>query len=258
MPSGAQRAVAVQTTAATTTSVDADAIDDAIALALTDDSAAIEAAVAQALADAGAPAQAFEGVRVLNVGSSGPAVQALQDALAGLRYAVNTDGQYTEETKNAVMAFQKINGLDRDGVAGRETFDALQNPVGPQLGEGLPDRVDVDLSTQTLTVVRDGQIDYILNATTGNPNHPDGQGIATPTGTFAVEWKYPGTRRAALGELYYPSYFSGPTMPATGIAVHGGRMGAAEASHGCVRVPREHEQRIFNDMPVGSQVVVHQ
>lgn len=191
-------------------------------------------------------------VKLLKVGSSGPDVAALQTRLGELGYAVDSGGTYTHVTRDAVMAFQKINGLDRDGVAGPQTLGALDDPREPELGPGAPDRVDVDLSTQTLVVVRGGKVDYIVNATSGDPNHPDGQGIATPKGTFSVERKIAGTRHAPLGELYYPSYFRG------GVAVHGSNSVVAErASHGCVRIPRWIEQRVFEDMPVGAQVVVH-
>lgn len=199
-----------------------------------------------------APPPVAPAAPLLKVGSTGPAVAALQARLAELHYAVDTGGTYTNVTRDAVMAFQKVNGLARDGVAGPQTQGALENPVQPQLGAGAPDRVDVDLSSQTLVVVRGGQIAYIVNATSGDPNHRDGKGMATPAGTFSVERKIAGTRHAPLGDLYYPSYFRG------GIAVHGsGSIVAERASHGCVRVPRWIEERIFGDMPVGSQVVVH-
>lgn len=189
---------------------------------------------------------------LLRVGSRGPAVAALQARLKELHYAVDTGGIYTAVTRDAVMAFQKVNGLARDGIAGPITHAALEDPKKPQLGVGKPDRIDVDLSTQVLVVVKRGRVAYIVNATSGDPHHPDGRGMATPKGTFSVQRKIPGTRVAPLGELYYPSYFTG------GIAVHGSYSVVAErASHGCVRIPRWIEQRVYRDMPVGSQVVVH-
>lgn len=190
---------------------------------------------------------------MLGVGDSGPAVAALKDRLADLDYAVDTgDDEYTWLTRDAVMAFQKVNGLERDGTAGPLTQAALRQPRAPQLGTGPADRVDVDLSDQVLVVVRGGEVAYIVNATTGDPNHPDGQGEVTPVGTWTVERQIEGIRDAPLGRIYWPSYFHG------GIAVHGsGSILPERASHGCVRVPRWLEERIHRDMPIGSSVVVH-
>ncbi|MCW2927420.1 MAG: heavy metal translocating P-type ATPase, partial [Thermoleophilia bacterium] len=208
-------------------------------------------------ARAAAPAAAAAApapVQTLRVGSRGPAVTALKAELRSQKYAIDGGDTYTQSTRDAVMAFQKINGLDRDGIAGPQTQRALAagDPKRPQLGRGTANRVDVDLGTQTLTVVRGGEIAYIVNATSGNPNLRDGQGIATPSGTFNVQRKIAGTRHAPLGDLYYPSYFRG------GVAVHGSNTIVAQRdSHGCVRIPRHLEQRVYEDMPVGSQVVVH-
>ncbi len=195
---------------------------------------------------------------MLKVDMRGPEIAALKERLASLHYAIDepegTDEQlYTWELRDAVMAFQKVHGLERDGVAGPETQAALLDPQDPQLGDGPADRVDVDLSDQVLVVVRGGEIDYIVNATTGDPDHPDGMGEVTPIGEWTVDRQIEGIRDAPLGRIYWPSYFKG------GIAVHGSASIMAErASHGCVRVPRSLEERIHRDMPIGSAVVVHE
>jgi len=151
------------------------------------------------------------------------------------------------------MAFQKVNGLQRDGVAGPRTLAALRAPKQPDLGRGPADRVIVDLSEQVLYMVDNGRLKRVVNASSGDPNSPDGLGEATPQGQFRVFRHVRGPDRAPLGVLYDPSYFNG------GIAVHGSpSVPAQRASHGCVRVPMHMSARIQQDMPVGTTVIVRQ
>ena len=58
----------------------------------------------------------------LQVGSSGSSVKRLQYALYELKYYDgDITGKYDNATENAVMAFQEVNGLYIDGVAGQDT-----------------------------------------------------------------------------------------------------------------------------------------
>ena len=59
---------------------------------------------------------------ILSVGAKGEEVKKLQQRLKDLGYlSGKVDGQYGGGTKRAVIAFQRRNGLDTDGVAGQET-----------------------------------------------------------------------------------------------------------------------------------------
>jgi N-acetylmuramoyl-L-alanine amidase len=65
---------------------------------------------------------------LLKVGSSGNEVTRLQQTLKGrglFQHAVT--GYYGSITKNAVMSFQRNSGLVVDGIAGRNTLNALYN-----------------------------------------------------------------------------------------------------------------------------------
>ncbi len=63
---------------------------------------------------------------LLKSGSSGDAVLALQKRLSELGYDPGEiDGIYGAGTKTAVKTFQKNNGLDADGLAGKETQRVL-------------------------------------------------------------------------------------------------------------------------------------
>ena len=66
---------------------------------------------------------------VLRTGSRGQEVQDLQSRLYTLGYYTGEfDGQFGPATKEAVMAFQKANDLDADGMVGVETRDLLFSP----------------------------------------------------------------------------------------------------------------------------------
>ncbi len=71
---------------------------------------------------------------VLSENSSGPAVTRLQQLLQQAGYFnTNPTGRFGSITRDALIAFQRNSGLPADGVANRQTWDALlrtsQNPT---------------------------------------------------------------------------------------------------------------------------------
>lgn len=65
-------------------------------------------------------------VQVLRLGVTGSEVQQLQERLIALGYLTGkADGIYGTSTANAVIAFQRTNGLTRDGVAGSATLQLI-------------------------------------------------------------------------------------------------------------------------------------
>jgi N-acetylmuramoyl-L-alanine amidase len=155
-------------------------------------------------------------------------IALMQFVLGNLGYRIDGDapGDYGDGTRNAVMAFQKLNGLERDGVAGPITREALTaaTPVEPR--NGRHPHIEVDLSAQVAIVVDGAGAVTALNATTGTSATP------TPVGTFEVFRQVDGWDPGPYGSLYRPKYFVG------GVAFHGGvPILARPASHGCVRLP---------------------
>lgn len=63
--------------------------------------------------------------KVLRVGATGPQVQLLQLGLTKAGYETNTDGIFGEHTKQNVIAFQRAEDLDPDGIAGTLTWNRL-------------------------------------------------------------------------------------------------------------------------------------
>lgn len=57
---------------------------------------------------------------VLRIGSSGPDVIRLQKSLG-----ITADGDFGPDTESALMMWQRVNGLDPDGIAGPMTFKKL-------------------------------------------------------------------------------------------------------------------------------------
>ena len=72
------------------------------------------------------------GYSTLQYGSSGASVKELQQTLNRLGYNVGTaDGIFGNNTKNAVLQYQRDNGLTADGIVGANTWNALRTPVTP-------------------------------------------------------------------------------------------------------------------------------
>jgi peptidoglycan hydrolase-like protein with peptidoglycan-binding domain len=194
----------------------------------------------------------------LELGESGDAVAALQQRLVDLGYWMGEpDGTYGQLTRQAVMAFQKVEGLSRDGVAGPATQAQLEMAGRPSPRGG--DGIEIDLERQVIFIVQGGHVQWALNTSTGNGEaYTSSSGgtarAVTPPGDFRVQHEIDGVREAPLGTLYRPKYFNG------GIAVHGsGSIPATPASHGCARVTNAAMDMIWSTgaMAIGTPVSVY-
>lgn len=64
----------------------------------------------------------------LRYGSEGEAVSTIQNRLISMGYLTGTaDGKFGSNTKKAVIAFQKANGLTADGVVGENTYAKMND-----------------------------------------------------------------------------------------------------------------------------------
>lgn len=196
----------------------------------------------------------------LESGERGTEVGALQARLSDLGFWLGTaDSTYGQLTRQAVMAFQKAQGLGRDGVAGPATLAALDTATRLTPRDPNGSHIEIDLDRQILLVVQDGQVRWVLNTSTGNGEAyaAPGGGTAvatTPRGSFSVEREIDGLREAPLGTLYRPKYFHG------GIAIHGaGQIPAHPASHGCARVTNSAMDLLWSSgaTTLGTPVVVY-
>ncbi|MFE9657407.1 peptidoglycan-binding protein [Micromonospora sp. NPDC006431] len=185
---------------------------------------------------------------VLRQGSKGAAVSTLQRRLTALHYDVGgIDGDFGPSTHHAVVAFQKVNGLARDGIVGPRTWAALDRPVVPKpkythSGYSL----EANLTRQVLYLARGGSVVRILDASSGKSSTP------TPTGNYKIERRIDGWRQSDLGLLWRPNYFY------RGYAVHGATsVPTYPASHGCVRVPIPAMNRLWSVIGVGVPVHIY-
>ncbi|WP_116248308.1 L,D-transpeptidase family protein [Nocardiopsis sp. FIRDI 009] len=173
----------------------------------------------------------------LRKGDSGADVTELQERLNELGYWTNgVDGEFGYYTEQAVVALQKAAGIARDGIVGPDTEGALARGVRPSATTDSGDLLEIDLDDQLLLVVSDGEVERVINTSTGS-GRPyerwDGTEViaTTPTGTYSVFREVDAWDPGPYGALYRPKYFNG------GIAVHGyPSVPAHPASHGCARV----------------------
>ncbi|MFG3580495.1 L,D-transpeptidase family protein [Micromonospora chersina] len=209
---------------------------------------AASVATAPASATGAAVTLAAAGQPMLRQGSRGAAVSALQARLTALRYDVGgVDGIFGPSTHHAVVAFQKVNGLVRDGIVGPRTRAALDRPVVPKPRYNHPGySIEADLTRQVLYLARRGAVVRILDASSGKASTP------TPTGDWTVQRRIDDWRQSDLGLLWRPNYFH------RGYAVHGATsVPTYPASHGCVRVPVRAMDRLWTTIRVGTPVHVY-
>jgi len=190
--------------------------------------------------------------------ASVPQVLALQQRLADLGYDVGTpDGQWGARTTYSLMAFQKVEGLTRDGADGPQTEAALAkaSKPGPMVPNGAPTRIEIDVARQVLFFWENGSLSRILPVSTGSGEHycVDGEcdTAVTPGGSFRIGRKAVGLEVSPLGELWWPMYFNG------GIAIHGSpSIPAYPASHGCIRIPMYAAPTFYDQVGPGTRVHV--
>jgi peptidoglycan hydrolase-like protein with peptidoglycan-binding domain len=198
---------------------------------------------------------------VTNPGESGPEVIALQHRLTDLGYWVGPaiSGTFDDNTRQAVYAFQKVEGLPASGTADPATRQRLSTAARPKPASPIGDLVEVDKAHQVLIVVRGGQTQFVFNTSTGHEGTYTYKGTKhqahTPEGRFAVIREVDGYEESHLGRLYRPKYFH-----PDGFAFHGSAfVPPYPASHGCVRLTNAAADFIWDQKlaPVGSAVWVY-
>ena len=196
--------------------------------------------------DAAAEAEAV----TIRIGDCGPEVARLERRLEELRYLLARfagDDCFDAAASQAVMALQKHEQIDRDGVFGPQTAAALKEAEPPEApAGGAATRIDVDVSDQLAYVVVGDELVTVLSVASG------ADGYDTPRGTFAVERKEEMSwSRPYKVWMPYASYFNG------GIALHeNSSVWGYAASHGCVRVPPPYAEWLYGVAELGVQVRV--
>ena len=177
----------------------------------------------------------------LALGSRSSSVRVLESRLRELRYALpSADSLYGLDTYQAVLAFQKVNGLPWTGRVDARVWQRLRaaSPPRPRYGG---DHIEVSKGRQYLLVVQGGKTQLVVHVSTGATGN-------TPIGRWQVYRKVTGWDWV----LWYPMYFL------RGFAIHGyPSVPAYPASHGCVRVPMWVAPQLYSRIGWGQTIYVY-
>jgi len=181
----------------------------------------------------------------LDPGDGGPAVEVFNDLLRKRGYFNTDNGSYGSHTERAVMAYRKVNGMDRNFQATPGIFAALAAGKGgfnakyPNAGK----HAEVDISKQVMALVDKGKVQHVFHIATGAAATPSDQGA------FTFYRKDAGFN--SLG-MYYSVYYN------RGEATHGYHsVPPYPASHGCIRNPIPDSIFIYNWIDLGDKMFVY-
>jgi N-acetylmuramoyl-L-alanine amidase len=156
-------------------------------------------------------------------------VRAAQQRLVDLGYLLprDVDGRLGPATQNAVLAFQKWEGLRRDGALGPKTTARLQPARRPRpiTRGGTGKRAEILIDRQVALMIDNNQLVRAIPVSSGKPSTP------TPPGDYKVYAKFARWWSVPFREwLLWALPFTG------GIAFHQFPVVPTyPASHGCVR-----------------------
>jgi peptidoglycan hydrolase-like protein with peptidoglycan-binding domain len=206
---------------------------------------ATHAATPQQAAASAKPQRVLAIVPHAGFGARGATVRVVQTRLSTLHYAVKRSGVFDDSTSRAVIAYRKMRGWSRTGVASSAVVRGLLAGKGtfkarfPSHGK----HVEADLSRQVLVLLNGSKPYRIYTVSSGKASTP------TVLGRFKVYSKQIGTN--ALG-MVDTSYFIG------GYAIHGYHdVPTFPASHGCLRVPIPNAYSIYSWLRLGDRVDVY-
>jgi PKD repeat protein len=179
----------------------------------------------------------------LGPGSRGPSVRVLQRRLAQLHYLLRgVDGFYSYDTTDAVLAFQKVNGLARTGRVTPAVWRRLQVAHVPRPRYRFGHHIEVDKTRQVLFEVKHGQVVRVVHVSTGATGN-------TPVGLWHIYSKVPGTLASGM---FDSNFFL------RGFAIHGyPSVPSYPASHGCVRTPNWAAPILFASSYYGEPIHIY-
>ena len=178
------------------------------------------------------------------------AVKSLQLRLIDLGYMVSgdADGRFGPATQNAILSFQKWEGLGRTGLldAATKTKLATTTHPAPLTHGGSGKRAEVLLDRQVALLIDNDKVVRTIAVSTGKPATP------TPPGDYRVYAKIPRWWSTPFREwLPWALPFVG------GIAFHElADVPVYPASHGCVRQSMTVARWTYNFASVGMPVKV--
>jgi lipoprotein-anchoring transpeptidase ErfK/SrfK len=177
-------------------------------------------------------------------GECSPIVGAFKSHLAKMGYVSGPGECFTPRLGREVLAYRKVNGMDRTKKAGPGIVKAAFEGKGgyhvkyPDAGE----HAEVPLALQVLVLVKNGKPFAIYPVSTGKPSTP------TITGHYEFYRQEPGTNSEGMVDSFYWH---------NGYAVHGyAEVPDYAASHGCVRTFIADQPRIYESFHFGESIFV--
>jgi len=182
----------------------------------------------------------------LNSGECNEVVGAFKSKMAAMGYVSGSGDCFTARLGREVLAYRKVNDMDRTKKAGAGLVKAVFAGKGAYHVKypGAGEHAEVPLDKQVLVLVgKNGKPFAIYPVSTGKPSTP------TVLGRFRVYSKTPGENSEGMVDS---NYFI------RGYAIHGyHEVPTYAASHGCLRVPIPDAPAIYAWVQVGFPVDVY-
>lgn len=178
---------------------------------------------------------------------SGAAMRFLQQRLDQMRYWPSRSGRYDVRTRQAIMAYRKVNRMARNFTVTRKIFERVARGAGrfvPRFRATGRNRVEANLSRQVYALIdRKGRVFRTVPTSSGKPSTP------TARGRFRFYLKQPGVNGKGMVNSVY---FVG------GYALHGyPEVPTYPASNGCLRTPTTYSLQIMNWIRFGDRIDVY-
>lgn len=174
-----------------------------------------------------------------------------EQRLADLSYRSGViDGHADSRTETAVVAFEKWEGLPRDGVLGPLVWERLKTATRPtpKMSGASNPWIEVDTAKQVLLYCKDGAVVWTLEVSTGSAS----VGIVSPPGTWTIFNK----RTDSPGGMYKPMYYYQDET--NYLAIHGyPNVPTYPASHGCVRTQYWDQDALYPLIELGTYVYIY-
>jgi hypothetical protein len=201
-----------------------------------------------ATAALGADSTVRKGWRVdfpaLHPGECGKVVKGFKKAMEEMGYASGGGRCFNGRLGREVLAYRKVNGMNRSQKAGAGLVKSSFGGKGgyhvryPRAGE----HAEVSLDKQVLVLSKGDRPFAIYPVSTGKPSTP------TITGHYSFYRQEPGYNAEGM---YYSFYWH------NGYAVHGyAEVPNYAASHGCVRTFIADQPRIYEQLHYGESIFV--
>jgi hypothetical protein len=180
----------------------------------------------------------------LHPSECGDVVKGFKKALAKMGYVSGGGSCFNGRTGREVLAYRKVNGMNRSQKAGAGLVKSVFGGKGgyhvkhPDAGE----HAEVPLDKQVLVLTKGDKPFAIYPVSTGKPSTP------TITGHYTFYRQEPGYNNEGM---YYSFYWH------NGYAVHGyHEVPNYAASHGCVRTFIADQPRIYEQLHYGESIFV--